>query len=102
MAGEILVETTEGRFTTVVRMRTPCCGDTWCGGDRASQRPRAIPSDVKVTIACDNHGVVDQTARQGFGLAQQVQTRHLWLLTEDRDRSEPSLFAHEPPAYKRM
>ena len=102
MAGEILVETTEGRFiTTVVRMRTPCCGDSWCGGDRASQRPRAIPSDVKVTIACDNQGVVDQTAQQDFGWHNTC-TPDIWLLTEDRDRSEPSRFAHEPPAFKRM
>ena len=35
--------------------------------------------DTRVTIACDNQGVVDDTARQGLGLAKHVHTRHLWL-----------------------
>ena len=101
MAGEILAETTEGRFTTVVRMRTPCCGDTWVWRRSGFTAPRAIPIDVKVTIACDNQGVVDQTAQQDFSW-HNTRTPDIWLLSEDRDRSEPSRFAHEPPAFKRM
>ena len=36
-------------------------------------------NNTRVTIACDNQGVVDHTARQGLGLAKHVHTRHLWL-----------------------
>ena len=35
--------------------------------------------NTRVTIACDNQGVVDHTARQGLGLAKKVHRRHLWL-----------------------
>ena len=37
-----------------------------------------VDSDC-VSIACDNQGVVDHTARQGLGLAKHVHTRHRWL-----------------------
>ena len=36
-------------------------------------------NNTRVTIACDNQGVVDHTARQGLGLAKHVHTRHFWL-----------------------
>ena len=36
-------------------------------------------NNTRGTIACDNQGVVDDTARQGPGLAKHVHTRHLWL-----------------------
>ena len=38
-------------------------------------------NNTRVTIACDNHGVVDHTARQGLGLDKHVHTRHPWLQT---------------------
>ena len=40
---------------------------------------RYFGNNTRVTIACDNQGVVDHTARQGLGLAKHVHTRHLWL-----------------------
>ena len=40
---------------------------------------RDFGKNTRVTIACDNQGVVDHTARQGLGLAKHVRTRHLWL-----------------------
>ena len=40
---------------------------------------RDFGNNTRVTIACDNQGVVDHTARQGLGLAKHVHTRHLWL-----------------------
>ena len=40
---------------------------------------RDFGHSTRVTIACDNQGVVDHTARQGLGLAKHVHTRHLWL-----------------------
>ena len=40
---------------------------------------RDLGNNNRVTIACDNQGVVDHTARQGLGLAKYVHTRHLWL-----------------------
>ena len=38
-------------------------------------------NNSSVTIACDNQGVVDHTARKGLGLAKHVHTRCLWLQT---------------------
>ena len=40
---------------------------------------RDFGNNTRVTIACDNQGVVHHTARQGLGLAKHVHTRHLWL-----------------------
>ena len=40
---------------------------------------RDFGNNTRVTIACDNQGVVDHTARQGLGLAKHVHTTHLWL-----------------------
>ena len=40
---------------------------------------RDFGNDTRVTIACDNQGVVDHTARRGLGLAKHFHTRHLWL-----------------------
>ena len=40
---------------------------------------RDFGNNTRVTIACDNQGVVDHTARQGLGLAKHVHTRHLSL-----------------------
>ena len=45
---------------------------------------RDFGNNTRVTIACDNQGVVDHTARQGLGLAKHVHTRHLWLRDEGR------------------
>ena len=36
-------------------------------------------TNTRVTIACDNQGVVDHTARQVLGFAKHVHTRRLWL-----------------------
>ena len=36
-------------------------------------------NNTRVTIACDNQGVVQHTARQGLGVAKHVYTRRLWL-----------------------
>ena len=40
---------------------------------------RDLGNNTRVTIACDNQGVVDHTARQGLGLAKHVHMRHLGL-----------------------
>ena len=39
---------------------------------------RDFGNNTRATIACDNQGVVDYTARQGLGLAKHVHTRYLW------------------------
>ena len=38
---------------------------------------RDFGNNARVTLACDNQGVVDRT-RQGVGLAKNMHTRHLW------------------------
>ena len=38
-----------------------------------------LGNSARVTVARDNQGVMDHTARQGLGLAKHVHTRHLWL-----------------------
>ena len=43
-------------------------------------RLRDIRTNSRETIACDNQGVVDRTARQGLVLTKHVHTKHLWLL----------------------
>ena len=48
-------------------------------GDRSLGRTTGGECGDFGTIACDNLGVVDHTARQGLGLAKHVPTRHLWL-----------------------
>ena len=40
---------------------------------------RDFGNNTRVTIACDIQGVVDHTARQGFGMAKHVHSRHFWL-----------------------
>ena len=40
---------------------------------------RDLGNSTRVTIACDNEGVVDHTARQGLELAKHVRTRQIWL-----------------------
>ena len=40
---------------------------------------RDFGNNARVTIACDNQGVVDHTARQGLRLVKHVHPRHLWL-----------------------
>ena len=40
---------------------------------------RDFGNNTRTTIACDNQGVVDHTARQGLRLVKHVHTRHLWL-----------------------
>ena len=39
---------------------------------------RDFGNNTRVTVACDNQGVEDYTARQGLGLAKHVHTRCLW------------------------
>ena len=40
---------------------------------------RDLDNITRLTIACDNQGMVDHTARQGLGLTKHVHTRHLVL-----------------------
>ena len=54
-----------------------CCGDDRRGSSWTSKRIRDVGNNPCVTSARDNQGVADHTARQGFGLAMHVHTRHL-------------------------
>ena len=73
---------------------------------------RDLGNSTRVTIACDNQGVVDHTARQGVGLAKHVRTRHIWLqaardegrldVVKIRTERNPADLLTKPPPFNRI
>ena len=58
---------------------------------------RDFGNNTRVTIACDNQGVVHHTARQGLGFARHVHKRHLWLqAAKDEGRLDVVKIPTEP------